>query len=48
MPAIDLFVRLTVGPHVLKKAQRRESTIIRQNCTQGKNGATFEFRNKLN
>ena len=48
MPAIDLFVRLTVGPHVLKNAQINDSAIISANCTHGKKGATVELKNKLN
>ena len=48
MPAIDLFVKLTVGPHVLKNAQIKDSAIISANCTQGKKGATVECKNKLN
>ena len=48
MPAIDLFVRLTVGPHVLKNAQIKDSAIISANCTHGKKGGTVEFKNKLN
>ena len=48
MPAIDLFVRLAAGPHVLKKAQIKERPTTRQNCFHGKNGSTVSPRNRLN
>ena len=48
MPAIDLFVRLVAGPHVLKNAQIKERPTTRANCFHGKNGATVSPKNKLN
>ena len=48
MPAIDLLVRFTVGPQVLKNAQSNDSPMIKANCIQGKKGATYVCKNKLN
>ena len=48
IPAIDFLVRLTVGPQVLKKAQRTERATTRRNWAQGKKGGTVACKNKLN
>ena len=46
--AIDRFVRLAAGPHVLKKAQSIERMTTRMNCPHGKNGSTKAPRKRLN
>ena len=48
MPAIERFVRLTAGAHVLRNAQIRERMTTRMNWPQGKNGATYVFKKRLN